>query len=129
MRKCPHCLKKISETARKCKFCGKWVIDNNPFREEKEKIKSIKGEVNIDAEVNNENIGNSIENDDVEYDLNGKNEEGENRNDKENLEDYRREAEESEYTEWLNDISSALLIWLLLMIGIAIIGAIFSAMN
>lgn len=27
MRKCPHCSKKISDTDRKCKFCGAWIIE------------------------------------------------------------------------------------------------------
>ncbi len=27
MKKCPHCKKKVSETARKCKFCWKWIVE------------------------------------------------------------------------------------------------------
>ena len=27
MRKCPHCMKTISETAKKCKFCWNWIYE------------------------------------------------------------------------------------------------------
>ena len=60
MRKCPHCSKKISDTARKCKYCWEWVIDinENPIvdngpkiREQDEETKGKNIEEYIDDEI------------------------------------------------------------------------------
>lgn len=48
MRKCPHCKKKISETAKKCKFCWEWV-------DEKEDTVNIESDIKLITE-NIENV-------------------------------------------------------------------------
>lgn len=42
MKKCPHCEKNVSETARKCKFCWKRIVEKT------EEIKKIENKENSD---------------------------------------------------------------------------------
>lgn len=45
MRKCPHCKKNVSDTARKCKFCWERIIDNQDYTVSNEKSKNYDGDI------------------------------------------------------------------------------------
>ena len=139
MKECPYCFWEIVDRAKKCKHCWEWVIDsNNPFREEKKKIKSVKDD-ELDEEIedeveDDEDLEDDIDDDfdDIDDDdLDDDEDERENEDEKDDEDDKEQERNRDFYdesrVEWNDDPGSALLVWLLLMIGIAIIGAIVSA--
>ena len=118
MKECPYCFWEIVDKAKKCKHCWEWVIEtNNPFREEKKKAKKTKIEKEVEYNEIDDDVEDEID-DDVEDeidDVESKEWQGRNR-------DFYDESK----NEWSNDTGSALLVWLLLMVGIAIIGALIS---
>ena len=134
MKECPYCFWEIVDKAKKCKHCWEWVIEtNNPFREEKKKAKKTKIEKEVEYNEIDDDVEDEID-DDVEDEIDDDVEDEIDDDVEDEIDDVEskewqgrnRDFYDESKNEWSNDTGSALLVWLLLMVGIAIIGALIS---